>query len=565
MIRSLIRCGVLLGVVGTAACEMEIANPNQPETDRVLATARDVENLLGTQYLRWHIAMYGSLSNVWGMAQVMSFEDFSSLANNGMGARISIPRAANDNSVGNGYATEQSRTFFIHSEVTRITSNVLAKLAEPDFTLGSPAQDNRARAFAQFMRGLAHGYLALVYDSAAVVTPEMSTEDPGELADYREVMDTALSALTQAITYANTAASGANGFPLPASWIPGPTSMTATEFVKLARSYRARLRASVARTPQERAAVNWDEVIADAANGITANHYNTTNTVSGPFNTWVNQWLAYTTWHQMTPFVIGMADNSGAYAAWIATPLANRGAGTSFFMVTPDQRFPQGATRAEQQADFALTQCTAAASVCKRYFVNRPTGNDQFSGASWGWSNYDHARFYPWRVSGSGGTGQNGDFPFMTVAEINLLEAEGHYRKGNYAQAAALINKTRARTPTASQPGGGLPPITDFDATSPVPGGNNCVPKVPVGPSFTTIACGNMLEALKWEKRIETAYSHFMAWFLDMRGWGDLPEGTPTDWATPYQDLQARGRSGTGIYSTGTGGYHQAAKGTYGW
>jgi hypothetical protein len=565
MLRSLIRYGALLGLVGTAACQMEVTNPNQPETDRVLATAKDVENLLGTQYLRWHIAMYGSLSNTWGMAAVQSFEDFSSLSNNCMGQRISIPRAANDNAVGNGCATEQSRTYFIHHEVARIASNVLAKLAEPGFTLGTAAQDNRAKAFAQFMRGLSHGYLALVYDSAAVVTPQMSTEDPGELAGYKEVMDTAISALGQAITYANTPASGADGFPLPAAWIPGPTTMTAAEFVKLARSYRARLRASVARTPAERAAVDWDAVIADAQNGITADHFNTTNTVSGPFNTWVAQWLAYTTWHQMTPFVIGMADNSGAYATWVSQPLESRGAGASFTMTTPDQRFPQGATRAAQQADFALTSCTAAGTVCKRYFVNRPQGNDQFSGSSWGWSNYDHARFYPWRQSGDGGTGQNGKYPFFTLAEIDLLQAEGHYRKGNYAAAAALINKTRARTPTASQPGGGLPPITAFDATSPVPGGADCVPKVPVGPTFTTLACGNMLEALKWEKRIETAYTHYMAWFLDMRGWGDLPEGTPIDWAAPYQDLQARGRSGAGIYTTGAGGYHAAAKGTYGW
>ena len=414
------------------------------------------------------------------------------------------------------------------------------------------------------MRGLSLGYLALVYDSAAVVTPEMGTEDPGELAGYQEVMAAALDALDQAVTLANTSVAGANGFPLPSSWIPSPTSMTAAEFVKLARSYKARFRAGVARTPQERAAVNWDAVIADAQAGITADHYNITNTVSGPFNTWVAQWLTYTTWHQMTPFVVGMADNSGAYATWIAQPLETRGAGGSFFMTTTDQRFPQGATRALQQADLSVTDCTAAGSVCKRYFRNRPTGGDQFSGSSWGWSNYDFVRFYPWRTSGDAGVGQNGQFPFFTKAELDLLQAEGLYRKGSFQQAAALINLTRSRTPTATQPGGGLPPITAFDATSPVPGGTSCVPKVPVGPSFNTLACGNMLEALKWEKRIETAYTHYMAWFIDSRGWGDLPEGTPIDWAAPYEDLQARGRSGDGIYSTG-GGYHAAAKGTYGW
>jgi hypothetical protein len=75
-----------------------------------------------------------------------------------------------------------------------------------------------------------------------------------------------------------------------------------------------------------------------------------------------------------------------------------------------------------------------------------------------------------------------------------------------------------------------------------------------------------MWEALKWEKRMETAYVAFMAWFLDSRGWGDLAEGTPIDWAAPYQDLQARGRIGPGIYSTGTAdGYHRAPASTYGW
>lgn len=565
MLRSLIRLGAVAGVVSLAACELEVTNPNQPGTDRVLATAADVENLLGTQYLRWHVAMYGSLSNTWGMAAVMSFEDFSSLSNNCMGQRVSIPRAGNDNAIGNGCATEQARTYFIHHEVARISSNVIGQLATPGFSLGSGARDNRARAFAQFMRGLSMGYLALVYDSASVVIPGQAGDDPGELYGYKQVMDSALSALTQAITLANAPASGADGFPLPATWIPGPTSMTSAEFVRLARSYKARLRALNARTPAERAAINWDEVIADAQNGITADHFNTTNTVTGPFNSWVAQWLAYTTWHQMTPFVIGMADNSGAYAAWIATPLAGRGAGNaSFFMTTPDQRFPQGATRTAQQDEFALSSCSAAGTSCKRYFVNRPTGNDQFSGAGWGWSNYDFARFYPWRTSGDAGTGQNGKFPFFTLAELDMLQAEGHIRKGNFAAAAALINKTRTRTPTASQPGGALPAITAFDGTSPVPGGANCVPKVPVGPSFTTVACGNMLEAMKWEKRIETAYSHYMNWYLDMRGWGDLPEGTPYDWAAPYQDLQARKRTGSGIYSVG-GTYHVAAKGTYGW
>lgn len=552
MLRKLIRYGALAGAVVLGACDLAVQNPNQPETERVLATPKDVESLLSSYYLRWHAGMYTGTGNVWGMMAVLSFEDFSSLANNGMGSVISIPRGAIDNKIGNTNAGEQSRIYNVENEVTRIASNALARFKSPTFTLGTPAQDARLKAFAEFLRGVSLGYTALVYDSSAVITPDLDTQDPGALFGYVQVMDSALAALQRAIDIATAPTTGSNGFPLPATWIPGPTQMTAAEFVKLVRSYRARLRANVARTPAGRAAVNWDLVIADAQNGITADHINTTNTTTGPFKSWVSQFMSFSTWHQMTPFVIGMADVSGGYATWIGTPLAGRTADNNpFLIITPDTRFPQGATRAAQQTDLAIP----CAPPCKgRYFVNRPTGSDQFAGASWGWSNYDHIRYHDWAIT----KGRNGDIVFISKSEMNLLQAEGLYRKGDYAGAAALANISRVAN--------GLPAITAFDATSPVPGAANCVPKVPVGPSYTTIACGNLLEAIKYEKRIETAYTHFAAWFLDMRGWGDLPEGTGLHWAPPYQDLQARGRSGAAIYSTGgQTGNAVAAKGTYGW
>jgi hypothetical protein len=576
MNRILIRCGALALAVVAGACELAVQNPNNPGTEQVKTTPADLENYLGTQYRRWHAAMYSSLSNVGGMAGVQSFEDFSSLSNNCMGQRVIIPRAANDNSIGNGCATEQARIYLIESEVARGVSDVLKKLDDPDYSFGSDAQDLRGVAFAEFLRGLSLGYLALIYDSAAVIKPTDplradGTSDPGELAGYKDVMAEALVALdnAEAATVA-AGTTGPNGFPLPQTWINGPTSFTATEFVKLIKSYRARLRANNARTPAERAAVDWDKVIADAQGGITEDHFNTTSSITGPSNTWVNNWYSYTTWHQMTPFIIGMADNSGAYATWIATPIGTRGAGTPFFMTTADQRFPQGATRAAQQADFAITSCNTAGTVCKRYFRNRPGGNDNTTPPSWGWSNYDHTRFWPWRTAGDGGTAANGKFPFFTKAELDLLQAEGQYRKQNYAAAAALINITRTRVPTATQPGGQLPAIVAFDATTPVPGGTSCVPRVPSNASNAggaTVACGNMWEALKWEKRIETAYTHFMAWFLDSRGWGDLVVGTGLHWPPPFSELQARGRIGAQIYSTGglTGLTGAAATSTYGW
>jgi hypothetical protein len=78
-----------------------------------------------------------------------------------------------------------------------------------------------------------------------------------------------------------------------------------------------------------------------------------------------------------------------------------------------------------------------------------------------------------------------------------------------------------------------------------------------------------MFEAMKWEKRMEESFVQFGAWFLDGRGWGDLPETTALFWAVPYQDLQARGYGIGAIYGAGLGAGNAAAsvagKSTYGW
>lgn len=562
MNRNLIRSVVLgAAVLISGGCQdtLLVTNPNQGDTDRVIGTPDDAENLLGSYYKRWSTGVYGSRTNLEGMANMYSLMNYSSLANDCQNSHTPFTGATNFNSPGNTCQGEQYRLYAILSEVNRVASTILGAL-DTDLELGSEARDNRARSFAEFLNGISLGYIALMHDSAAVVSAGTGPVDAGELVPYTVVFDSAMVAFDRAIAAAEAPAAGGRGFPLPFDWIPSPTAFSATEFVRLIKTYRARLRANVARTPDERRDVAWPAVITDAAEGITADHRITTSTTVGPLNAWRQQYDTYGLWHQMTPFIIGMADNSGSYATWIAMPLSERGAGNvGFFMTTPDLRFPQGADRAAQRADFAITSCEGPSETCERYFVNR-TGNDRFDGLGFGWSNYDFVRFHSWRVSGDG-TARNGDTPFFMKAELDLLGAEGLFRQGDFAGAAAIVNVTRAVA--------GLPAITAFDATTPVPGGADCVPKVPVGPDFTTIACGTLWEALKYEKRIETAYTSYVPWYLDGRGWGDLPEGTPLYWAVPYQDIQARGRPLANIYGTGIGAGNApnstAGPSTYGW
>jgi hypothetical protein len=571
-IRILSAAVLVSGVIGITACGenlLEVPNETQPDTRRVLASAADAENLVTGYFKRFLSGLQGSTTDMESLTSIMSFMNFSSLANNAFNTHTPFTSFTNINTPGNIAQGEQNRLYNIDSEVNRVATNFLTILGSPDLpTIGTPAQDLRAKSFAEFLRALSIGYTALMYDSLAVVSVGQSGDDPGTLIGYKEAFDSSMAAFALAIQYASDPiASGPGGFPLKPEWIPGnnagAAAWDAPTFVRLLRTYRARLRAQVARTKKQRDDADWPAIIADAQNGIQDDFKITTSsgtsTGTGIVNSWASQFESFSTWHQMPPLIIGMADNSGTYAQYLATPLSNRGAGNQgFFMTTPDQRFPQGSTRTAQQADFSITSCSGAGQTCKRYFLNR-NGNDEYSGAGWGWSNYDFVRFHSWRTSGDAGSARVGLFPFFTKAEIDLLQAEGLLRTGQGAAALPLINKTRVGN-------GKLPPLTAADlAANVVPGGVDCVPKVPSAASQVP-TCGSIFEAMKWEKRIEVGYTTYSPWYLDSRGWGDLAENIPLFWVTPFQELQARHLP---IYSAGNGvgtaPDSWAPKGTYGW
>jgi len=290
--------------------------------------------------------------------------------------------------------------------------------------------------------------------------------------------------------------------------------------------------------------VDWVALIADAEAGITADH-----TVSSGGSTGWNigfigsQMHVEPAWSQMSLMYFGMADTSGGYDAFVGASMATRN--PDFVVSTPDQRWPQGATRALQRT--ASVQPTSLAS---RPYISNRTVQDVL-GDPWGWSQYDFFRMKYIRNAS-----QQGLFPEFTKAENDLLAAEGYIRTNNFAAAAAKIDLTRVAR-------GQLPALTGVITTAVqlVPGGNGCVPRVPAAPSFTSTACGTILEAMKWEKRMETAYTGFGAWFFDARGWGDLVENTPLEYPVPFAELDALVKP---YYGLGGGGTSSAVKGTYG-
>lgn len=550
------RFGTVMGLAALAACEdsITVPNQNQPDVARAFATPAGIQQVLSTSYQQLHEGLYASTDAISPQGQVMAFESYGSVANFGMAIRGGLPRVPIDNGRGNAVFLGNFRDF---SQAQRVMRNAadgvraLDALLARGGTLGSPGADNigadqRARAFGFFVNGLSLGYASIVYDSAAIVTPAVPSDVVPTLSGYRDVSTAALALLDSAVAIANAVPTASvTGFTLPAAWVRN-NALTRDQFVAVVRSYRARFRAGVARDTLERrnvaagGIVDWARVRDDAVAGIAADLNINLDLASGWRNTWLNQMMEYQGWHQMTPFMIGMADTSGTYLAWLNVGIANK---TAPIIRTPDRRFPQGDTRTAQNAAYN-TEGTAAPPA-GLYFGNRPEGRDLLA-APWGNSQYDHVRFRGYRLQAQA----NFNWPAMTTAEVRLLAAEAHIRLGNAAAAIPLINVSR----TAA----GLPAIpTAAAATDPVPGGSACVPRTPVpsGSTYTT-PCATLLEAMKYEKRIETAHTGYIQWFIDSRGWGDLPQGTATEWPVPYQEMDARARP---FY----GSTRAAGRGTY--
>lgn len=543
-----------IAVLALSACKdpLEVTNSNDPDRNRVFTNPADLQVFVsGLFAVMNQSTLGGSNDGLQTQMQVMGMENTSTLANFAMGPRGSIPRNPITNQRGSQGNAGNYHDWFRGHRAAR--QAVLAIAALQNLSLGSVNADNRARAFARLVQGIALGNLSLAYDSASILSeadnPQADAAVVVPLSSYQAVNTAALGYLDSAIALA-TANAGSFPLPLTANFWTNGIALTQAQFIALARSYKARLRAGVARTPAERAAVDWNLVIADANAGITADFAPQMDPANGWDISWVAQAFATGSgaWHQMSNFWLGMADSSGAYQAWLNLSPNSRG---PILIQSQDRRFPSGATRATQNSA-AGTGTAGQAFANTPYFRNRPAGED-VAGDPLQVSQYDF-----WRSRQFQQASRIGPYPIMTAAEIRLLAAEGYIRTGNFVEAINRINVSRrAKGQLDSIPN------TIADLVTPVPGAAHCVPRVPVAPftaPFTT-ACGNVMDALKWEYRMETAYAGYGSWFFAGRGWGDLPQNTATQWPVPYQEMDARRQS---FYGFGGGGASSAAAGNYG-
>lgn len=479
----------LVAVLAGACQDLDTENLTAPDAQRALSEPGDVEALIGSAFRTWYYAHQNDNPS-WALSTAAD-EGTASWGNYGMQQISSEPREAFPNSTGYTYIDVIEEPWYGMYRALSAANDGLAAIAG-GLQFGENGEDTpRAQAFGKFMQGLSHGILALLFDRAFIYreTDDLATTE-FQLTDYGEVMTAAIEMLDEAASIASS-----NTFTLPDNWIGGQ-ALTSAQLAQVAKSYSARFMAAVARTPEERAAVNWADVIARVDAGIQQDF--------GPIldNTnWGDLYKNYISrfdWFRTDYRLIGPADISGNYQAWVATPVADR---QPFDITTPDRRIvgPEPNTDGTD-------------------FYYRATQNHREDRGTYHFSRYGSKRYMYIRQTNIGFN------PIMTVAEMDMLKAEGLIRQGQNAQAAELINRTRTTR-------GELPPLT----ADGVPQSDDCVPRTETG------ACANLMQALIYEKRVETyAISGGLAYF-EARGWGFLVEGTPFHLPIPARELETLG------------------------
>lgn len=520
-------------VFGTSACaDLEVTNQNDADAARALSTPGDVLSLIGGSYNNW---FYGNYSyNSAGMAlSNAAFQHNAPWANAGMEKYGRLPRIAFINSINDGDYNYQTRSWFYSYRAIAAVADGLKSLSDPAISDELSADEvSSATAFGRFVEGISHATIALLFSQGFVVDETTDLAVAQEPMPYDQLMVVAMGYFDQAIAEAQ-----GKSWTLPMEWMRA--SLSASDFIKVVHSFKARYMAMSARSAAERKALPWSQIMADIDAGITsdfvANYDDDTNWHwdAGAYDT-------YFGWSEVAYFIWGMADQSGRFQQWNSLSLAQKsyqfGDNDPVLIITPDQRFPQGNTVAEQRAS----------ESADRYIrIQRPGTETGYTWArpdrgTWRWSWYKHNRFESYWND------LEYDVIEIPMVEMRLLKAEGMYYQGNLAGAADIINQTRVAA--------GLN-ATDASGTN-----TSCVPKLPDG------SCGSLWEMLKWEKRVEGTFKGPFAapWFFDGRGWGDLWKDTWIQLPIPCGEAQVLQLLPCESYG-GSGGEWGAPLSTYKW
>jgi starch-binding outer membrane protein, SusD/RagB family len=512
----------LLALATISCSSLDVVNPNDPDRDRALATARDLESLIAGTFNVFFTGIHNT-SHVVNLFPIYGSEMTGVPVSGGGWSESQEPRTSYDNSPGISADSGPWGPRLLWSSLSQVASNSndgMRGIRERGIRLSEGEIDvtPRARAFALLMRGWAWGYLAMMYDRAVLVpewepVPDDAIEQAiRSIRPWEVVRDSALASLEEAISI-----SGRHTFVVPAvsesrRWFGSPRPLREADLARLASTIAARVLVLSARTPEQRSGLDWNRVLAYTEAGLTTDF----EVLLEPgFRTSLLYARAQTNsagcanCFRLDNRLIGAADVSGSFQEWLAKPVSSR---TRFDIVTPDRRITGPTPRSNGAYTFYRADDNGF-----------PPGRGLYFRSAYQWGRHQHRGY----------SSTTGTVLVATVDENNLLRAEALLRLGDRTGAAALVNVTRTRSRTL--PDGsihpGLPPVTSAGVTPAA----DCVPRTDRG------ACGDLLAALRYERMIELVGIDAIRGYADSRGFGLLPDGSWLQLPIPGNELELLG------------------------
>lgn len=478
-------------VAGATACtDLDIANPNEPDQKRALTSGVDIEALIAGTFRTWWNLEQGSQDFTprveTDLADALSAAG-DETANSGLGGTGEVadePRVAAINDANYRWGGYLTQSWYSLSRGLAAIRDGLLSMKSGVKIGNNNADAARLQAFSKLMQGLATGHMALIYDKAFILDETVADPQAVKLQPYPEVMAQAVKYLEEAQRLG-----AASPFTIPAGWM-GPGSYTNQDLIRIAHAYEARFLANVARTPTERAAVNWNAVLQHAQAGVTRDFGVVQD---GPGGKWYSP-MKDGVETRMKLAYLGPADQSGGWQKWDASDPANK---APFLIDTDDRRVTGGTPTSDGTLIKYWPNQTASPARGYYYF-----------------SNYSSKHYLA-----TAGT-RLGFVPDLTVQEMQFLIAEAYLRTNQVNLALPIINKTRVEQ-------GKLPPAS----ANGVAGQPRCVPRTAKG------ACGDLLQTLAWERQITNGLLSAGSVFFDRRGYGTLLKDTWTQLPVPAKDL----------------------------
>lgn len=484
----------LLSLVAGACTDLAVTNLNDPDRQRAIQTPGDVESLISGSYVNVFNTLQGSYPTC--PLGVAANSHASSWGNWGQKDMRVEPRIAYNNDPSYGYrGVAESPWGNAYSALAGARDGLAALEEGLEIILDGVDVTQRAMAFGKFVQGMAHLNLARLYDQAFIIDENVDLQSI-ELVPAIQVYEAGMQKLEEAQQIAQS-----NTFTIPSIWVGEGGDWSSSDLAQFIDAYKVRFTIQMPRNVADRESLapygkdwNWvlttladglpfDYVYEDYGSGSWGSHYSKRH-CGGDQDGWTR--IDYRT--------IGPSDVSGAWETWINAPPTER---DPFDIVTPDSRITEPY---QPQTDGKYL----------KYYGNSPF---PASRGIWTFSNYLDYRWHDIRNG-------RGTFPDFVGMEVDFIRAEAWYRLGQFDNVREVVNQYRAN--------GGLPPfVTNENPDGP----DACVPQMPDG------SCGDLWEALKYEKRIENYHYGSASEYMDDRGWGDLVSGTLLDIPVPGSEL----------------------------